>query len=316
MAVIFIHVSGEAVTTLTRPSLPLFAMYVPWKLASFAVPGFIFAAGMKQMLSSTRHGYFSYLGKRLLHVVLPYVIWNVVYYAYYVLNDYYEFSLGQLLRSILVGDMSAQFYFVVIIVQFYLLRPLWTLIVDRYHPLPVLGIAFIVTLICGNYIPFWFSDRLFVAYPIYWLCGCYAAKYYDSFTATLKKRKIEVIAVFAFFASCLVLFTYLTFIQKVFFGFLGILQIAYSISAICAVYLVCLYIPELKAIKLIDSASYGIYLMHCLVLIVTDNLLDKFGVVSIKLDFIIKTAAVYVISLTVCTIYVYIKNKLIKKHLQ
>jgi len=307
LLVVFIHVSGEAVTTLSKPSLASLIVYVPWKLAAFAVPGFIFVSGMKQMLSSANtQSYPKYLLGRLRHVVLPYVLWNVVYYAYFCAVGYYEFSPVGLLSGIVRGDLSAQFYFVVIIVQFYLLRPLWQVIVGRYHPMPVLGIALVVTLICSQYIPFWFADRLLFAYPVFWLMGCYAGKYYDKFTQTLKKYKAEVIGVFAFFAAALILFTYLTFIQKVFFGFLGILMTAYSIAAICAAYLLCLYLPYGRAIKLVDRASYPIYLMHCLVLIVTDSLI---GAVSPKWDLLLKFVIVYGVSVVLCGGYAVIKDK-------
>jgi len=316
LAVIFIHVSSEAVTILAKPSAASLLIYIPWKLAAFAVPGFIFTAGMKQMLSSSNHGYFGYIMSRLKHIVLPYIIWNAVYYGYLIHRGYYNFSVTQFLRSLVCGDLSAQFYFVVIIVQFYLLKPLWELIVNRYHPMPVLGIAMVVTLICSQYIPFWFSDRLLFAYPVFWLAGCYAGKYYDSFVSALERFRAEVTGVFLFFSAALVLFTYLTFTQLVFFGFLGILQTAYSLSAICFVYLVCLHIPEFKAVNLLDKASYLIYLMHCLVLMIVDERLSVFGISTVKADFLIKTVLVYGISLTLCMTYVYIKNKFIKKYLQ
>jgi len=316
LAVVFIHVSGEAVTNFIKPSAASLLIYIPWKLSAFAVPGFIFVSGMKQMLSYERHSYGKYLLGRLKGVVLPYIIWNVVYYAYFVSHGYYTFSFHEFLQSILYGTLSAQFYFVVIIIQFYLLRPLWKLIVDRYHPLPVLGCAMIVTLICSQYIPFWFSDRLLFAYPVFWLAGCYAAKYYDTFTHTLKRFKTEVTGLFLFFGTALILFTYLTFCQLVFFGFLGILQTAYSLSAICAAYLLCMYIPEIKWLKLLDASSYGIYLMHCLVLIIADDFINRIGITSVKGDFLVKTVVVYAVSLGGCMIYTYIKNKFIKSRLQ
>ena len=315
-AVVFIHVSSEAVTALARPSAASLLVYIPWKLSAFAVPGFIFVSGMKQTLSGSRHSYGKYLLSRLIHVVLPYVLWNAVYYAYFVSRGYYTFSLPQLLKSILYGDMSAQFYFVVIIVQFYLLRPLWRIIVERYHPLPVLGIAMVVTIICSQYIPFWFSDRLFVAYPVFWLAGCYAAKYYDEFTKTLKRFKIEVIGLFVFFGAALILFTYLTYCQLVFVGFLGVLQTAYSLTAICAAYLMCMYVRDHALLKLLDASSYAVYLCHCLVLIIADDLITRWGIISIKGDLAVKFVIVYGISLGGCMIYTYIKNKFIKSHLQ
>jgi len=316
LAVVFIHISGEAVTGLVKPSAASLLVYIPWKLSAFAVPGFIFLSGMKLMLSGNRHSYGRFLIGRLKYVVLPYVIWNVVYYAYFVMHGYYTFSVSELVRCTLNGTLSAQFYFVVIIVQFYLLRPLWRLIADRYHPLPVLGCALVVTIICGQYIPFWFSDRLLFAYPVYWLAGCYAGKYYDSFTQTLKRFKAEVIGLFLFFGAALILFTYLTFCGIVYFGFLGILQTAYSLAAVCAAYLLCMYIPEMKWLKLLDESSYGIYLCHCLVLIITDGLLTHAGIVSLKADLALKAVIVYGISLGLCMLYTYIKNKFIKSHLQ
>ncbi len=307
LLVVFIHISGEAVTTLARPSVQSLIVYIPWKLSSFAVPCFIFLAGMKQSLPRTHEqSYLRYLLGRLKSVVLPYVLWNIVYYAYFVAVGYITPSPLGLLASMLKGDLSAQLYFVVIIVQFYLLRPLWQVIVERYPPLPVLTVALTVTLICSQYIPFWFSDRLLVAYLVFWLAGCYCGKYRERFVETLKTYRVEVFCVFVFFAAALIIFTYLTFCQTVFFGFLGILSTAYSLAAVCAVYLACLYIPCTRVMGLLDRASYSIYLMHVLVLLVTDALL---GELSPKWDLAIKLVVVYGVSLAVCAGCVIIKKK-------
>jgi len=72
----------------------------------------------------------------------------------------------------------------------------------------------------------------------------------------------------------------------------------------------------MKWLKLLDESSYGIYLCHCLVLIITDSMLTSAGIVSLKADLALKAVIVYGISLGLCMLYTYIKNKFIKSHLQ
>ena len=113
LMVISVHILSEAVTTLDRQSVQYFAVYTPWKLFQFVTQGFVFLSGVKLFISSrTGTGRF-YLG-RLKRVVLPYVLWVAVYYAYFVQIGYFGFDFLQLIRYIFVGDLSAQFYFVII----------------------------------------------------------------------------------------------------------------------------------------------------------------------------------------------------------
>ena len=122
LLVVFIHICSEPVTRLTSGTPAHFMAFSLWKLSSFVVQGFILLAGIKQFLVPKSQSYPSYIKSRILKIVLPYVLAVVVYYLYFVWRQYISFSPKELLKYIITGDMSAQFYFVIAILQFYLLH--------------------------------------------------------------------------------------------------------------------------------------------------------------------------------------------------
>lgn len=133
LLVIFIHVASPVITGADRQTAAYAAVLTAWRLSAFVVQGFILLAGIKLGLkiSAGKIAWSGYYLSRLTRVVLPYVAWVVVYYLWFLARGYFEFSPSALLRYIFVGDLSAHFYFVVAVVQFYLLAPAWKALTDR-----------------------------------------------------------------------------------------------------------------------------------------------------------------------------------------
>ncbi len=315
LCVVFIHSASEAVSALRTPSLAGFAVYVPWKLASFAVPGFFFAGGMKQMLSRDRQRYPAYLLGRLKRVVLPYLLWCVLYFVSYRLTGDGAWTVRQFLRAVFTGELAAPFYFVTAVVQFYVLRPLLLAAADRFDALPALGVALMVTVIGGSYLPFWFADRLFTAYLVYWMAGLYAGKHCGAFVGTLREKKPAVTVLFAVIAACELALTYLTYTGTVYFGFFAVLHTGYCLAATAAAYLLCLYLPLWGWVRRLGEASYGIYLSHCLVLYWLVWGMSRTQL-SLKAAFAVRTAVLFAYALLYSIISSSVKNKFIKNRLQ
>ena len=106
--VIFIHVSSVPVLKLNAYSWQHLMVFIPWKLFGVAVYGFIFLSGLKLFLSGTDS--FSagkFYRRRFVKILIPYVIWIVVYYLYYVDQEYYPFQLSQLLEYLLTGEVAS-----------------------------------------------------------------------------------------------------------------------------------------------------------------------------------------------------------------
>lgn len=147
--VVFIHSSSEPVSSLDKSTLSWAICFIPWRLSAFAVQGFLLLSGVKLFLgqSKSQTSYPAFIAKRFRTVFLPYALWVVVYYIYFLRLRYFDFSLIDLASYIVKGDLVGHFYFVIAIMQFYLLMPLWRRIVSRYSAASALTAALLVTVV-------------------------------------------------------------------------------------------------------------------------------------------------------------------------
>jgi surface polysaccharide O-acyltransferase-like enzyme len=95
------------------------------QLLNFAVPVFLFISGYwstKKPISSLED-YKQFLIKRFLRVLIPYLFWSVIYLAYEDIKTH-SFDIEKTLFAILTGKASGHFYFIILIIQLYVLTPL------------------------------------------------------------------------------------------------------------------------------------------------------------------------------------------------
>ncbi|MBE6008868.1 MAG: acyltransferase, partial [Lachnospiraceae bacterium] len=152
LLVIFIHVSSEPVTVLDKTGLEYMLVVIPWKLSSFAVQGFVFLSGLKLFVSGAdKINYSKYYLSKIKNIIIPYILWVMIYYVYFMRRGYFGFSISQLAENILLGNLVSHFYFIVVIVQFYLLAPLWIKLVKKTSPVITVIMALMVTVIFGKY---------------------------------------------------------------------------------------------------------------------------------------------------------------------
>jgi peptidoglycan/LPS O-acetylase OafA/YrhL len=327
LIVIFIHVSAVPVTALSKGSYAYAVVFVPWRLSAFVVQGFIFLSGLKYFIGGAKLDYRKFYVTRLTRVLLPYVLWNLIYYAYFIYTGIYTFSMAELLRFLVSGTLVGHFYFIVVIVQFYLLMPLWQRLVDKASPFLLLVSAAVISLLLGEYLPrmiqtvfpgcvFMYNDRVFTTYLIYWLAGCCAGKYYDALLARIKRGRWYIAAGFFVLAAAEVVFSYIVFagVQKL--GWLNILHYTYCLGAVLFLFTLFTWVYEKRPaagrlIRGIDAASYNIYLSHCLVIFLVNALMYRAGITRIGAAYAIRILAVYSVTLTLCIVWTKIKKRLL-----
>ena len=200
LLVMLIHILSKAVSALDRTSLQFAAVYIPSRLSSFVVQGFIFLSAVKYFMRY-KDGGFDYVGfikARLKTIVIPYILWNIIYYFALMPLGYFIFDMGELIKYIFLGNMISHFYFVVIIVQFYVLMPFWLWIVKKIKPSALIPVSAVIMIIFGQYAfaDFVYNDRIFLKYIFYWICGCYVGSYYEKVIMWIKKYSKYIIAVF------------------------------------------------------------------------------------------------------------------------
>lgn len=137
LGVIAIHIGSLAL----QPGN--FPLYISLEVLSrYSVPAFFFISGYglfcrrlpdpspkePGLPAALAAGYRPYLGQRLLRCGLPYLCWSLLYLAYFALilpPGSVSFAPGHLATVLLFGLACYHLYFMVILLWFYALLPLW-----------------------------------------------------------------------------------------------------------------------------------------------------------------------------------------------
>jgi peptidoglycan/LPS O-acetylase OafA/YrhL len=201
LAVLVIHGSSEATVEIPIGSVSQ-ALYLGVnKFSNFAVPLFIFLSGLvlfyRYIDDWSGQQAVSFYLKRVKQILFPYLLWSVFYYAY----DQWIYDPGnfhwdwqELLGMLPWSDASYHLYFMVIIVQFYLVFPflIWMCRTWKWfmNGLVIFGIA--VQAASYSYErwvqPFDHSASLCVTYFSLFTLGGYIGVHYQAFATFIQKH--------------------------------------------------------------------------------------------------------------------------------
>ena len=324
--VMFIHISSQAVSSLDKFSAPHIAVFAFWRLAMISIQGFVFLSGVKFMLSfrTRKLNYPKYALSRFVKIIVPYVVFNVIYYVNFVQNGYFGFSLRDLGKYLIRGDLAAPFYFVIVIAQFYLLAPLWTRIFNKMPAAvtmkAIIPAAAAVNILWVTLLPYIMRNhfpavdavpisRLLFGNILYWTAGCAVGKNYENFLAEIKKHKAAIFALTAVTAAMFVPYSYFHSYSQMKAG----ADLLNSISAIMHMILCVCSIPSLmiisdalstkwrkicesKAFSLLSASTYYIYLIHCLFIFYAEKIGRDFQITRIFSMFVLKSVFVGILS--------------------
>ena len=320
--VIYIHVASVVMEYMDANSWKYLAAMSLWKLASCAVPGFFFLSALKLSLGIGKQGfsYPKYITSRIRRVWLPYIAAAAVYLLFFLYHNYMEFDLANTVKLFLDGNMSAHFYFVVAVMQFYLLAPIWRWLAKKLED-PVFAVIAVVSsyfigLFFGQYLVdfiyifykggvFPYSDRVFTTYIFWWVLGLAAGRHYERLKATLAEHTVAVTAFFAVAAVHNVFLTYVHNSGKTWIHWLDTAHAFYVVGAILFMLAVSVRLSRKKfaecaVIRYIDRSSYSIYLWHPLALYICEN------ITAAKLDLspvgllAVRTLFGFVITVSLC----------------
>jgi len=156
----------------------------------------------------------SFLIKRAIGVLLPYSIWSILYTWVNTPKPFWPF-IGACLFNILTGSAAYQLYYILLSLEFYLLFPLFMMLLKRLerHPWKTLIISFVVQVLLiytdYRYIqsgPFGntslgrfindYQDRFVLTYQFFFFLGAFAALYLQPARAFILKHAWLVISIF------------------------------------------------------------------------------------------------------------------------
>lgn len=185
LAVVAIHSTSSAVVNLSMDSL-LYPVYHIVNAAShFAVPAFLFLSALLLVYhydDDTQQNWLTFYRKRLQTIVVPYLLWSLFYSAAVMITQHLSLEDGLLrfVRGLPFGSSYPHLYFIVIIGQFYLLFPLFHLLLRirfvKRHPL-LCGAAAQIAFYLSNYYYFDMNKvgTFIGSYLLYFFLGAYAA---------------------------------------------------------------------------------------------------------------------------------------------
>lgn len=324
LMVVFIHTASHPVSALDKLSWQYALVLIPQRLAFVSVPGFFLLSGVKLTLPRAAQPTLGqyWLG-RVNHLLLPYLLANGIYYLYFVFRHYFPFSLRDLAGYLVRGNLSAQFYFLIILFQFVLLAPVFRALARRWSPAILLPFALGLTWLSSMYfnsvlqlfVPdasFPYADRVFPNYLVYYLAGCCIGQHYERFRALLKENRPLIAALCACFALADGIISLLAFSGRRSAPYLEIVHTLYILSAILFFYDLALRrtAPIPAPLQKIDRASYLIYLYHCLVIFLFNGAAARLGITRVGVLFLLRLLIVYSVTICGCILWQSLCNRL------
>lgn len=281
LSVFAIHISGRYVYSSK-------AAYAWNQSMRYTVPLFIIISGFLLFysdVSKDKVDFKGFLTKRFKKVLIPYIIWSVIYVIY--ANRHNISALWPItgtfalsfLRNLLFGNAALHLYFVVIILQLYLIYiPLRSLLLK--YPKTILVISFVITLIFQTSIylsqlkllvlprtPFPYFI-MFSSWLFYFVFGMYGAHTLGKWCIRLQKKAVLMAILSA--ASFIILLAD-SMLTSTFESSIKPSIMLYTVSCGLFLYAVSCRFKDNRstAVKLLDwisAQSYAIYLSHMLVL--------------------------------------------------
>lgn len=316
LAVMIVHITANGIdnTGYIYGSFPYMVMLIVNRCLKFTTPVFIFLSGVTSFYSYRKKEfkYFPYIKKRLMHTLVAYLIWCVVYYEVYIYLGYYTRNTGFFIEHVRLGNMSYHLYFVIIITQMYIVGPIfYKLIKNSDKRMTILVISAIITCLCARYMSFEYADRVLFKYMFFYMLGIYVTLEYEKYVNWIKRNKIKIAAGYIVSAAVYTIATY--------YGS-GIFMYAWFIFSTCSIfflYLIGLYLKKKLGkiygfIKLFSQSSYYIYLMHPLILTLMIKYANDHGILSVTKRLIIYFITVIPVTVMSCLVFTSIKNRLKK----
>lgn len=299
IAVVAIHASAIAQSRMSAVS-PLYAVYVTLTYVSlFAVPAFIFISGLV-LAHVYREGipsYGTFLSRRIASIGAPYVIWSLFYYLYSARASHLPFGLawlGGLTKALLLGTAFYHLYFVVIILQMYLLFPAILGLVKcldsgRTGVLIPFGLVHAAYLWFLARFPFPYSDRFFLTYLVFFAVGTGIGLRIKEFRNMGARSRsllggVAVLGGLAYvgFSLAAIVYRYSSPATV-----LPSLWSAYSLAVGASLLAIAPWTSK-PLLSGLGRHSFGIYLAHPIILVIADGALTWMGVRSTSLRFLIE----------------------------
>lgn len=278
LGVFLYHILARSAVSLNRLSWQFALIIFIQRLICVSLLGFFFLSGLKMTaFYPKRKTLAQYYRSRLARLLPPYIIASIITYLTLMALNGRSFSWKELVLGIIRGDLSAPFYFVIVLLQFTLLTPLFRRLAEQYSAVILLPPALILTQLSSQFfatasipVPQWLaalhSRHLFTDHLFYYLAGCCAGAHYEEFLTLLKQNRPVISPLFFSSALLNVAACILCYSGRADIPYLQLIHILYYISGLLYLTDLALRLAESKRTfrlaQRIDRAGYLIYLYH------------------------------------------------------
>ena len=345
LGVVAIHIGSQYLTNPT-PNINLVALYEI--VSRFSVPIFFFisAFGLFYKINlAEKFDYKNFLQRRFKAVLIPYLAWSI----FYVVHDNFFYGSGipsptYALEILFFGLAKYQLYFMVILIWFYLLMPLWIKII-RGLTVKKFAVIFLLQIAFNHFSSFsielnqftnsladdsilklflmWRLNYLVLHYVFIFLLGGILAIHSEKFFVWLDENKKIVTATFLVSLTILLgYFYYLVLVEN--FPPIGAVNTAHQLSlpgffytVATSIFLFMIFSSRLPLptflLSLLGKNSFFIYLFHPLAIAYLNLFMAKINLVMTATNSIIFYFAVVLISLAASFIYKKISTLFVRK---
>ena len=263
--VVAIHITSYPVMNFDQNSLWFKMVFIINRMIRFAVPCFVFLSGYKlqNRYDNEKVNVINFYIKRIKKIIIPYIICYIAYFLYFYSKEWV--TKESFFSGLITGSLSAQFYFVIFIVQIYILFPLLKKAFDN-RPFLLLAISMISTIVFNQFLILEYSYLLFGSWLLYFVLGMILAKYGRE---EIKHKIFALLAIsFVIFTTLIVFMQYQSEVFNKYFEIYPTIFIVYSVISCCFFLYLFRFIEKKeskvqdKMIRLFDSNTYLIFLWH------------------------------------------------------
>ncbi len=304
--VVMIHILSECIDKYPKGTLMSGIAFCFSRSMTFVVPAFIISAGIKfaNKFKTSKLGYFSFMKGRILKIYLPYVLMVVIYYVYFCFRlKWFPFNTAELFEYIALGTVAAPFYFIIIMMQLYILAPLWLACYQNLTWPAGIFSAVALALICGfafREVPH--NDRIFTIYLMYWVIGFYIGGDFDTNISRLRKYWAIIIPLGIIFTVFYVMMAYNEFGGHSYGYATEVMKMLFSTFASLSLLII---MPDSNSafVKMVAPLTFYIYLIHCLFIFEINSIMDRCGINDVTIRFVIRFFVVYIVSFLAAYLY-------------
>lgn len=304
-AVIFVHISAVAISSYTPGSIPSTVTLTLNRLLKFTTPVFIYLAGalVFESLKKAPFQYFKFLKSRGRRILIPYAVISLMYYGMISILNHEPFSAAVLLEQLFTGSAQYHLYFIPIIVQLYLLTPVFIKLKKHIPRHILMGIFIVMSGYTVLFVSFKYSDRIFIKFIVPYALGLYYGSDIIGWLRSLGKKIYLLIGIIGLSG----IFYVMTYTDV--FDFVGSSDIwlyrnfgwfTYCTLACLLLTMVGMSLSKFATLtkwtSVFSKISYYVYLLHPLFIYLVKRGLNYLNITSVTMRFLLSLIVVSLVS--------------------